>query len=117
MVAFTGEGAQTARREARQMRQHLETIGKLSDEQLQSELGSFKQACLIWSTLQPCECEQPGALLSALQATHCAQALHRWLCRILVLASACIHMCCCGAVRLTGRAYGRRCCQRQASLP
>ena len=44
MVAFTGDGAQTARREARQMQQHLDAMGKLGDDQLQSELSSFKQA-------------------------------------------------------------------------
>ena len=44
MVAFTGQGAQTARQEARQMQQHLEGIGRLADDQLQAELSSFKQA-------------------------------------------------------------------------
>ena len=45
MVAFTGDGAQTARREARRLQQQLEDVGRLGDDQLQAQLPGLKQAC------------------------------------------------------------------------
>ena len=43
MVALTGEDAQAARREAKQLQRRLEAAAKLQGEQLQAELASLKQ--------------------------------------------------------------------------
>ena len=43
MVALTGEDAQAARREAKQLQRRLEAAANLQGEQLQAELASLKQ--------------------------------------------------------------------------
>ena len=45
-MALTGEDAQTARREAKQLQRQLDAASKLQGEQLQTELASLKQAGL-----------------------------------------------------------------------
>ena len=43
MVALTGEDAQAARRDAKQLQRRLDAAGQLQGEQLQAELAALKQ--------------------------------------------------------------------------